>query len=260
MVEVFAVASGKGGTGKTTAALALGMALAEEYTVTVVDADTGMANLLFHTGLDDVDVTLHDLLIEEQDVPVSDAVYDRFGMQVVPCGTSLDGFRAADPERLRTVVAELSTASDVVILDSPATLASKSAVLPIVLADRTITVLQPTVPALSDGLKVQEYARSYGTGTAGIIFNRVSDRAAVSRIEDHTERYFDGPLLGVVPESDVVQAAREAGQPLLAYAPETTAAQSFVDIAAAIDVREGDVTTVADRFRSAVIPEPPPRE
>lgn len=260
MVEVFAVASGKGGTGKTTATLALGMALAEEHTVTVVDADTGMANLLFHTGLEDVGVTLHDLLIEGRTAAVSDAVYERFGMRVVPCGTSLDGFRAADPGRLREVIAELSTASDVVILDSPATLAAKSAVLPVVLADRTITVLQPTIPALSDGLKLREYARSYGTENAGVMFNRVSDDAAVDRIAEHTERYFEGPLLGAVPESETVQAAREAGEPLLAYAPTSPPAEAFVEIAADIDVRDRDVATVADRFRSAVIPEPPPEE
>ena len=64
MVEAFAVASGKGGTGKTTSTLALGMALATEYDVTVVDADMGMANLLFHAGLADVDTTLHDVLVE----------------------------------------------------------------------------------------------------------------------------------------------------------------------------------------------------
>ena len=109
MVEAFAVASGKGGTGKTTTTVALGMALAEEYDVTIVDADTGMANLLFHTGLTDADATLHDLLVADEDgeggrdtdatadVAVEDAVYERFGMSVVPCGTSLAAFEAADP-------------------------------------------------------------------------------------------------------------------------------------------------------------------
>src|SRR6056297_2859982 len=99
MVEVFAVASGKGGTGKTTSTLALGMALAERYDVTVVDADTGMANLLFHAGLDDAAVTLHDLLVEGTATTVSEATYERFGLSVVPCGTSLAGFEAAEPER-----------------------------------------------------------------------------------------------------------------------------------------------------------------
>src|SRR6056297_1594402 len=184
MVEAFAVASGKGGTGKTTSTLALGMALAEEYDVTVVDADTGMANLLFHAGLADAETTLHDLLVDGADVPVEDAVYERFGMSVVPCGTSLAAFERADPERLRDVVAHLAADTDVLLLDSPAALGSKSAVLPVVLADRTVIVLQPTIPALSDGLKVQEYARSYGTETAGVLFNKVRDEDGVERVAE----------------------------------------------------------------------------
>ena len=214
MVEVLAVASGKGGTGKTTSTLALGMALSEEYDVTVVDADTGMANLLFHAGLADVETTLHDVLAA--DAPVEAAVYDRFGMGVVPCGTSLAGFRDADPTRLRDVVADLAADTDVLLLDSAAALGSRAAVLPIVLADRVVVVLQPTIPSLSDGLKVQEYARTYAA-----------------------------------------RAARRAGKPLLAHAPNAPAADAFREAAAAIDVAAGESGPVADRFRSAVIPDQP---
>jgi septum site-determining protein MinD len=255
MVEAFAVASGKGGTGKTTSTLALGMALAEDHDVTVVDADTGMANLLFHAGLDDAAVTLHDLLVEGADATVSDAVYERFGMKVVPCGTSLAAFRAADPERLRDVVADLAADTDVLLLDSPAALGSKSAVLPIVLADRTVIVLQPTIPALSDGLKVQEYARSYGTETAGTLFNRVRDDEGIGRVTEQADRYFGGETLGVVPESDAARAARQAGEPLLAHAPDAPASQAFREVASRLDVRDGESEDVADRFRSAVVPD-----
>ncbi|WP_135533602.1 MULTISPECIES: P-loop NTPase [Halostella] len=257
MVEAFAVASGKGGTGKTTSTLALGMALAEEYDVTVVDADTGLANLLFHAGLEDADVTLHDLLIEGADAAIDDATYERFGMRVVPCGTNLADFEAANPDRLRDVVASLAAETDVLLLDSPAALGSKSAVLPIVLADRIVTVLQPTIPALSDALKVGEYARSYGTGNAGVLFNKVRDEAAVERIADRTEEYFDGPTLATVPESDAVHGARDAGEPLLAHAPDSAAAAAYRDAADTLDVRAGDSTAVADRFRSAVVPDRP---
>ena len=257
MVEAFAVASGKGGTGKTTSTLALGMALAEDHDVTVVDADTGMANLLFHAGLADADVTLHDLLLADTDATVPDAVYDRFGLSVVPCGTSLADFRAADPDRLRDVVADLAADTDVLLLDSPATLSSRSAVLPVVLADRAVLVVQPTIPALSDGLKVQEYATSYGTDVAGVIFNRVQDPSAVERVADKSERYFEGPTLGTVPEDDAVRAARRAGEPLLAHAPESDAAAAYRRVADAIDVQDADADAVADRFRSAVVPEQP---
>jgi septum site-determining protein MinD len=257
MVEAFAVASGKGGTGKTTSTLALGMALAEDHDVTVIDADTGMANLLFHAGLDDAEPTLHDLLIEGADVPVEAAVYERFGMSVVPCGTSLADFRAADPGRLREVAATLAADADVLLLDSPAALASKSAVLPVVLADRAVVVLQPTIPSLSDGLKVQEYARSYGTETAGVLFNKVRRDDDYGRVADRTERYFDGPVLGGVPDSEAAREARRAGEPLLAHAPGAAAADAFREAAAGLTVRDGRSEDVADRFRSAVIPEPP---
>jgi septum site-determining protein MinD len=253
MVEAFAMASGKGGTGKTTSTLALGMALAEQYDVTVVDADTGMANLLFHAGLADVETTLHDVLIEGG-APVADATYDRFGMRVVPCGTSLSAFEAADPKRLRQVVATLAAAADVLLLDSPATLSSKSAVLPILLADRVVIVLQPTIPAISDGLKVQEYALSYGSDVAGTLFNKV--QRDIESVRTKADRYFEGPLLATVPESDVVRPARSAGELLLAHAPDSTAA-AYREAAGGLDPRDGDSGDVADRFRTAVIPDPP---
>jgi len=258
MVEVFAVASGKGGTGKTTSTLALGMALADRYDVTVVDADTGMANLLFHAGLSDADTTLHDLLGDERGV-VADATYERFGMRVVPCGTDLGGFRDADPARLRDVVATLAADTDVLLLDSPATLASRSAVLPVVLADRVVLVTQATVPALSDALKVQEYAASYDTGVAGVLFNRVRDEDGVDDVVAQSERYFEGPILGRIPEDDAARAARRAGEPLLAHAPTSPAADAYRAAAADLDVRAGDaaVAAVADRFRRAVVPDDP---
>jgi len=257
MVEAFAVASGKGGTGKTTATLALGMALAADYDVTVVDADTGMANLLFHAGLADVDVTLHDLLVADADATVADATYDRHGMRVVPCGTDLSAFAAADPTRLREVVATLAADTDVILLDSPATLESRSAVLPLVLADRTVLVLQPTVPAISDGLKVQEYATTYGTDVAGVLFNKVHDPAHVDRITEKAGRYFDGPILGTVPEDEAARDARRDGDPLLAAAPESDAARAFRAAAADLSITDGGADAVADRFRSAVIPDEP---
>jgi septum site-determining protein MinD len=254
MVEVFAVASGKGGTGKTTSTVALGMALAERYDVTVVDADTGMANLLFHAGLSDVETTLHDVLAEE--VAVEEATYERFGMTVVPCGTSLDGFRDSDPTRLREVVATLAADTDVILLDSPPALDSRAAVLPVVMADRAVVVLQPTIPAISDGLKVQEYATSYDTGVAGLLFNKVRDEG-IEAVAEKTERYFEGATLAAVPESDCAREARRAGRPLLAHAPDSEAAEAYRRAADALSVQAGTSEDVADRFRSAVIPERP---
>lgn len=257
MVEALAVASGKGGTGKTTATLALGMGLADQYDVTVIDTDTGMANLLFHAGLEDVPVTLHDLLRADSTVPVSEAVYHRYGMDIVPCGTSLDAFRNADPSRLQEVIADLADGTDILLLDSPATLASRDAVLPIVIADRIVLVVQPTIPAITDGLKVQEYATTYGTGVAGLIFNKVHDPDSVATISDRAGEYVSGPVLGSVPMDEAAREARKAGTPLLAHAPDSPAGSAFHSIAAEIEVESAKPDGVADRFRNAVIPDGP---
>ena len=257
MVEALAVASGKGGTGKTTATLALGMGLAERYDVTVIDTDTGMANMLFHAGLADVPVTLHDLLQEDSTVPVSEAVYHRHGMDIVPCGTSLDAFSDANPDRLQAVIADLAEQTDVLLLDSPATLGSRNAVLPIVIADRIVLVVQPTIPAITDGLKVQEYATAYGTDVAGLVFNKVHDPAEVSRISDRAGDYVDGPILGTVPMDDAAREARKAGSPLLAHAPDSSAGQAFASIASDLAIETSAPDRVAGRFRNAVIPDGP---
>jgi septum site-determining protein MinD len=113
------------------------------------------------------------------------------------------------------------------------------------------------VPALSDGLKVQEYARSYGTDVAGLLFNKVGEGDTVERVADQVERHFEGPVLAAVPEDDAAGAARRAGEPLLASAPDSPAAAAFRSAADALDVRAGDADAVAERFRNAVVPERP---
>lgn len=255
MVEAFAVASGKGGTGKTTSTLALGMALAESHDVTVIDADTGMANVLFHAGLTDVDTTLHDVLAG--DVHPTAAVYERFGMDIVPCGTSLAGFRDADPERLQETVATLASDTDVILLDSAATLGSRAAVLPVVLADRIIVVLQPTIPSLSDGLKVQEYALTYDTGVAGTVFNRVAPDENIDTIAEKASQYFHGETLATVPESETVREARRHGKPLLAHAPDSEAAAAYHEAATTLEIQGEPSGAVADRFRRSIVPDEP---
>jgi septum site-determining protein MinD len=143
----------------------------------------------------------------------------------------------------------------VILLDSPASLDSRTGALPVVLADRIVIVLQPTIPSLSDALKIQEYARTYGTGIAGTLFNRVTPDANIDRIAEKAEEYFAGKQLATVPESEVVRAARRAGEPLLAHAPDADAAESYRRAAEQLTINDEGSEEVADRFRNAVIPD-----
>jgi septum site-determining protein MinD len=92
-----------------------------------------------------------------------------------------------------------------------------------------------------------------------VLFNRVRPDEDVKAISEQAARYFGGTTLASVPESDAVRAARRAGEPLLAHAPGDPAADAFHEAASKLDVRAGDAgaADVADRFRSAVIPDRP---
>jgi len=62
-IKVITVASGKGGTGKTTTTANLGIALAALNRQTIIlDADIAMANLALLLGMEKIDVTLHEVL------------------------------------------------------------------------------------------------------------------------------------------------------------------------------------------------------
>jgi septum site-determining protein MinD len=89
---VIAVASGKGGAGKTTVAsnLATALALSGEKVV-VVDADLAMPDLGVYLGLENSPITLHQVLAAE--ASIEQALYEGpGGCRVVPSGLSLSGY------------------------------------------------------------------------------------------------------------------------------------------------------------------------
>jgi len=97
VVRTITVASGKGGTGKTTLTANLGIALAQHgYDVTIVDADITMANLELILGMEGLPVTLQNVLAGE--ARIEEAIYSGpGGVKVVPAGVSLEGLRKGEP-------------------------------------------------------------------------------------------------------------------------------------------------------------------
>ena len=89
MIRAYTITSGKGGVGKTTITVNLGISLAllgrETY---ILDADIGMANMALVLGMDEIPITLHEVLAGKADI--EDAIYDGpGGVKVVPSGISL---------------------------------------------------------------------------------------------------------------------------------------------------------------------------
>ena len=234
---VYAIASGKGGVGKTTTAVNLGAALAEDgHAVVVVDTDLGMANLAGFLDFDSDDgATLHEVLAGEADI--DDAVYAAPGdIDVVPSNTDIEAFARADTTRLREVVEELRGEYDYVLLDTGAGI-SHDTVLPLGLADEVLLVSTPDVASVSDTAKTGDLTERVGGTVAGAVLNKRS-----SNILDATdvEETLGTDVLAVVPADDAVPMSIDAGRPTVDFAPASPAALVYDTLAAVLTADDVD--------------------
>ncbi|WP_226011040.1 MinD/ParA family ATP-binding protein [Halomicrobium salinisoli] len=241
---VCTIAGGKGGVGKTTTAVNVGVALQEMgHDVVVVDADLGMANLGAMLGVEH-GTSVHDILAS--DAAVSDALADApGGLTVIPGEQSLDAFADADPARLRKVIRTLRNAYDAVLIDTGAGLSHEVAV-PLGLADGVLLVTTPDEVAVGDTVKTAQLADRIDDGgeVLGAVLNRVTRHTDVPAIADELGHH----LLAVVPD-DLEATSRE---PLVLNAPDSRAAQAFQGLTDHLDevffmgADSGDLDTVVE--------------
>lgn len=233
--RVFAVAGAKGGVGKTTTSINLAAALEERGTSAIaVELDLAMANMVdfLDTGVDvETDPTLHDVLAG--DAALTDAIYEApNGVKVVPSGVSVEGFMAASTESLADIVSWLRTVFDVVVLDTGAGL-SQSTLLPLAMADAVILVSTPRVASVRDAEKTMELTERVGGTVKGIVFVRSGTGLAPDA--DKIAKFLGADHLGHIPEDPTVPASQDAGVPVVAYAPDSSAAAAYRGIAERID-------------------------
>ncbi|KTG10783.1 hypothetical protein AUR64_06220 [Haloprofundus marisrubri] len=230
MAWIYAVASAKGGVGKTTTTASLSAALsAAGHDVAVVDADLAMPNLAAALGVTDTDATVHDVLAGR--ASVADATYTAdAGVDVLPGDDSLDAFAAAEPTELHAVLSELDS-YDFVLVDTGSGL-SHDAVLPLGLADAVFLVCNTERDALGDTDKTREVTERLGGTVAGVVLTRVDPENP--NAEEVAAR-LDATVVEAIPADDAVTEAVAASTPVAAHAPDSPAATAYGALAEAVE-------------------------
>lgn len=256
MGRVIAIASGKGGVGKTTLCANLGIALAKRgFKTLMVDADVAMANLSLLLGMHSSPITLHDVLLGESNV--HDAVYDApGGSKFVPSGLSLENYRRVDPERLESIIAEISPEFDYVLLDLPPGI-EKNVLAAIASSDEVLLVTTPDTAAIADVLKAKIVAQRLNVKVMGIVINMVrSEKGEISK--EDIMKMVELPHLGSIPFDPEVRKSfmQEKIAPLMVRVPGSPAgvaiqkiASKVVGISAAI---EGEKTGGGNFIQSII--------
>lgn len=231
MARVIAIASGKGGVGKTTVALNLGTVLSHRFkkNVTLIDCNVTTSHLGMYLGMYYSPVTLNKVLRGE--VPMKEAVYQHFGgMKVVPASLSLSDLEGVDVTKLREKIELIVDENEIILLDSAPGL-GREAIAGLKAADEVLFVTTPYVPAVMDIVRTMEVVNEIGIRPIGIILNMVN-RDKYEMTPDEVEQLTRVPVIGSVPFDRNVYKSLVEKLPVIIFRPDTKASKAFVRVGA----------------------------
>ena len=233
MGEVFAVLSGKGGTGKTSVCAGVATALAEEgKKVLCIDCDVGLRNLDISLGLSD-NGGLSFLDVSSGNYPLEQAakhpLYTTLSFLTAPMNCPVESIDPADFGRL---LRQARREFDYIFLDAPAGVDAGFRLVS-AYADRFLLVTGSGPAAVRDASRVGELLELMGKREIRLIVNRVN-RDVLQTVRMTIDDVMDTaglPLMGVILEDPYVTLAASFGQPLLKYARRCEAAKAYRKIA-----------------------------
>ena len=232
MGELIAVASGKGGTGKTSVTAGISTALAAASNrVLCIDCDVGLRNLDISLGLSD-HCPLSFLDVCGGSYPLSQAtVHPQFPTLHFLTAPMNCPPERIDPERFGVFLTAARSCYDFIFLDAPAGVEAGFK-LAAAFADRCILVTGPGPAALRDAARTAQVLELMGKTNVRLVVNRIQKklfRAMDTTIDDMMDTA-GLPLLGIIPEDPNVTLAATFNQPLLCYKPRTAAAKACIRI------------------------------
>ena len=244
MAKIIVVTSGKGGVGKTTtsASIATGLALRGHKTA-VIDFDVGLRNLDLIMGCERR--VVYDLInvIQGEATLTQALIKDKNceNLFILPASQTRDK-DALNRDGVEKIMAELTEKMgfEYVICDSPAGI-EQGALMALYFADEAIITTNPEVSSVRDSDRIlgilqskSRKAEQGGTVKEHLLITRYSpERVAKDEmlsVQDICD-ILRVPLIGVIPESQNVLQASNAGEPVI-HQQDATAAEAYKDVIA----------------------------
>ncbi|MEW6771527.1 MAG: MinD/ParA family protein [Bacillota bacterium] len=254
--RIIAVTSGKGGVGKTSLVVNLGLVLARQARrVLLFDADLGLANIEVLLGITPP-YTLYEFLygrkgIEEIVCP------GPYGLQIISGGSGMQELANLDPnqrQRVLELLPYLRTRTDFLLVDTGAGI-SRTVLGFVAAAEEVIVVITPEPTSLTDAYGLLKIlARFKVHSEAKLVVNRARDekdaRQAAHKLQLVCDKFLGFRLgyLGTIVEDYVVREAVKEQRPFVLSQPYSTAARSLSQIARCLIDGKEPAPKAAERF------------
>lgn len=241
MNKVIAITSGKGGTGKTTAAAAISSSLAMlGHKTLCVDFDFRLKNLDLALGIKDT--TISNIMdVSNGHVDIIDACIEHEkidGLFYLSASGSFDQV-ILNADGLYKVFDDIREQFDYCILDTPAGIGSGFE-LAHKFADSSLIVATGEVTAIRDAQRTAYAITENGITNIRLLVNRTkrSDFKWLRQTIDDMINIIGVQLIGVVQENRAVFRALHSGIPLMLYARRSSIYCEFMDAAKRITGEE----------------------
>lgn len=255
--RVFAITSGKGGVGKSSILLNLGISFSNQgRKVLLIDGDLGLGNV--DVLLDETSqFTLQHVIAGEQ--PIDKVLLrSRYGPAVLPATSGVaEVVSLSETERMRLVESmdDLGDEFDTILVDTPAGIGS-NALFFASAAQEVVVVVTPEPTSLADAYAmIKLLSLRCGVKRIGVITNQVASdteaREVFRKLSTITNRFLPAmvELVGVVPADPHVREAVKLQQPVVSLYPQAKSSLAIKRLAEELLMRPTRQTGASGRLQ-----------
>ncbi len=234
--RIIGLISGKGGVGKTSLTVNLGISLRQfGNEVTLVDADFDASNLGVYLGRYEHPVKMQQVLNGEN-TPEKAIFRHPSGIKVA---SSSNEINEVDPntDNLREILLHAADDSDYVLVDCPPGL--NPTVESIMSAcDELIIVTMPTQTASTNAAQIIHKAKQLHKPVLGTIVNKVDGNPEIELVGKEVEMMTETHIIGEIPFDRQMKSSLFGNEPLVTYEPLSEASIEIKKLAAEMDGSE----------------------